>query len=56
MTQTTLINLHPSEHIEELGYYSFAVKLNRCIWSRNTLNDISNKVMSYGLFKTEDLI
>ena len=56
MTQTTLINLHPSEHIEELGYYSFAVKLNRCIWSCNTLNDISNKVMSYGLFKTEDLI
>ena len=39
MIQPTLINLHPSEYRQE-----FAVKLDRCIGSCNTLNDLSSKV------------
>ena len=42
--QPTLINLHPNEYNQELHCYSFAVKLDRCIESCNTINDISNKV------------
>ena len=42
--QPTLINLHPNEYSQELDYYSFTVKLDRCIRSCNTLNDLSNKV------------
>ena len=42
--QHTLINLHPNEYSHELHYYPFAVKLNRCIGSCNTLNDLSNKL------------
>ena len=41
--QPTLINLHPNEYNEELHYYPFAVKLDRCIGSCNTLNHLSNK-------------
>ena len=44
MTQPTLINLNPNEYSQELLYYSFEVNLDRCIWSYNTLNDLSNKV------------
>ena len=44
MTQPTLINLHPNECSQECHYYSFAVKLDRCAESCNTLNDLSNKV------------
>ena len=44
MIQTTLINLHSNEYLEELGYYPFAVNLKRCMGSCNTLNDLSNKV------------
>ena len=40
ITQPTLINLHPSKYSEEIYYYPFAVKLDRC----NTLNDLSNKI------------
>ena len=39
---TTLINLHPNEYSKELHYYPFAVKLDRCVGSCNTLNDLSN--------------
>ena len=53
MTQPTLINLHPNEYNQELHYYPFAVKLDRCVWSCNTLNDLSNKVCFPN--KTEDL-
>ena len=42
--QTTLINLYPNECRQELHYYPFTVKLDRCIESCNTLNDLSNKV------------
>ena len=30
--------------LKELHYYPFAVKLDRCVESCNTLNDLSNKV------------
>ena len=43
MIQTTLINLHPNEYNQEFHYYPFAVKLDRCVGSCNTLNDLSNK-------------
>ena len=42
--QPTLINLHPNEYSQEFCYYPFSVKLDRCIGSCNTLNDLSNKV------------
>ena len=44
MIQPTLINLHPNENIQELYYYPFALKLDRCVGSGDTLNDLSNKV------------
>ena len=40
--QPTLINLHPNEYSQGLHYYPF-VKLDRCVGSCNTLNDLSNK-------------
>ena len=43
-TQPTLINLHPNECTQGLRYYPFAVKLDRCTRSFNTLNDLSNRV------------
>ena len=53
MTQPILINLHPNECSQEFYYYPFAVKLDRCVGSRDTLNDLSNKVCFPN--KTEDL-
>ena len=44
MTQPTPINLIPTEYSQELLYYSFAVKLDRCVGNCNTLNVLSNKV------------
>ena len=44
MTQPTLLNLHPNEYRQELHYYPFAVKSDRCVGSCNTLNDLPNKV------------
>ena len=44
MTQPTPTNLHPNEYSQEFQYYPFAVKLDWCVWSCNTLNDLSNKV------------
>ena len=52
MTKPTL-NLHPNEQPQEFHYYPFAVKLDRCVWSCNTLNDLSSKVCVPN--KTEDL-
>ena len=49
----TLINLHPNEYNQEFHYYLFAVKLDRCVGSCNTLNDLSNKVCIPN--ETEDL-
>ena len=40
----TLIPLHPNECSQELYYYPFAVKLDKCVGNCNTLNDLSNKV------------
>ena len=50
---TTLINLHPNEYSQKFHYYPFAVKLDRCVESCNTLNELSNKVCVPN--KTEDL-
>ena len=43
-TQSTLINLHTSEHSQGLHYYPFAVNLDKFGGSSNTLNDLSEKV------------
>ena len=39
MIQPTLINLHPNEYSKDFHYYPFAVKLERCVGSCNTLNE-----------------
>ena len=44
MIQPTLINLHPSKHTQGLHYYPFAVNLDRCVQSCNTLNDLSSRI------------
>ena len=44
MTQLTLINLQPNEYSQEFYDYPFAIKLDRCVESCNTLNDLPNKV------------
>ena len=43
MIQPTFINLYPNEYSQEFHYYPFVVKLDRCVGSCNTLNDLSNK-------------
>ena len=43
MGQPILINLHSNEYNPEFHYYPFAVKLDRCVESCNTLNDLSKK-------------
>ena len=48
MAQPTLINLNPNEHIQELHYYTFVVKLDRCVGSCNTPNVLSKKVCVLG--------
>ena len=53
MIQPTLINLYPNEYSQEFHCYPFAVKLDRCVGSCNTLNDLFNKVCIPN--KTEDL-
>ena len=51
--QRTLIHLHPKEYSQDFHYYPFAVKLDRCVGSCNTLNDLYNKACIPN--KTEDL-
>ena len=51
--QPTFINSHPNEYNQQLCYYSFTVKLDKCVGSCNTLNELSNKVCVTN--KTEDL-
>ena len=53
MTQPTLINLYPNEYSQEFHNYQFAVKLDRCAGSFNTINDLPNKVCVPN--KTKDL-
>ena len=52
-THPTFINLHPNEYTQGLCYYAFAVNLDMCVGSCNTLNDLSNKVCVSN--KIEDL-
>ena len=52
MIQPSLINLHPNEY-NQFHYYPSSVKLDRCVGSCNTLNDLSIKVCIPS--KTEDL-
>ena len=33
-----------NDYSQEFHYYPFVVKIDRCVWSFNTLNDLSNKV------------
>ena len=51
--QPTLINLHPNEFSQVFHYYPFAVKLDGCVGSCNTVNYLSYKVCVPN--KTEDL-
>ena len=44
MIQPTLINLHPNECSQKFHYYPSAVRLDGCVGSCNTLNDLSDKV------------
>ena len=44
MIQRTLNNLHPNKYSQEFHQYPFAVNLDRCVGSCNTLYDLSNKV------------
>ena len=53
MTQTTPINLHPKKYIQGLQCHPLAVNLDRCMESRNTLNDVSNRICVPS--KTENL-
>ena len=43
MTQPTFVNLHSNKYSQEFHHYPFLVKLDRCVGSYNTLNDLSNK-------------
>ena len=43
MTRNTLINLNLNEYIQGLGYCPFAVNLDRCMESDDTLNNLSNR-------------
>ena len=55
MIQPTLINLHPNECNQEFSrihYYPLTVKLDRCVGSCNTLNDLSNEVLNKTRFKS----
>ena len=51
--QRIFINLYPNEYSQEFHFYSFVVKLDRCVGSCNTFNDLSNKACVPN--KTEDL-
>ena len=42
-----------NEYTQVLRYYPISVNSNRCVWSCNTLNDLSNKVCVPN--ETEDL-
>ena len=52
-TQHTLSNIYPNEYTQGLRYYPFAVNLDRCVGSYNTLNNLHNKLCIPN--KTEDL-
>ena len=51
--QPSFINLQSTEYSQEFHYYPFTVKLDQCVGSCNTLNDLSYEVFVSN--KTEDL-
>ena len=51
--QPTVIKLYPNKYSHEYHYYPFPVKLDRCVGSCNTPNNLSNKLRVPN--KTEDL-
>ena len=51
--QPTIINLHSNKYSQECRYYPFLVRLNGCVGSCNTINDLSNK--AHVPNKTKDL-
>ena len=53
MIQPTLINSDPNKYNQELHYYPFVVKVDRCVGVNNTLNELSNIVCVP--YKTEGL-
>ena len=53
MVQQILINFHINEYSQELYYYSFAVRQDKCVGSCNTFNGLFNKLCVQN--KTEDL-
>ena len=53
MIQPTFINLHPNGYSQDFYNYFFSVKLDTCVGSCKSLNDLSNKVCV--LNKTEHL-
>lgn len=44
MAQPILVNLHPNEYCQGLCYYPFAINLDRCTGSCNSLNDLPNRL------------
>ena len=44
MTQPTVINLYPNEYSQGLCHYPFAVNLDGCVRSCNTLDDLSDRL------------
>ena len=51
--QLTLTNLHPNKYSQKLQNYPFQVKLDKCVGSCDTLNDLSYRVCIPN--KTKDL-
>ena len=51
--QSAFINLQPNKYSKKFHYYPFTLKLEKCVKSCNTLNNLSNKVCAHN--KTEDL-
>ena len=42
LSKPTLINLQPNEYSQKFHHYIFLVKVDRCVGSCNTLNNLSN--------------
>ena len=55
MTQSTIINLHSNEYIQELHYYPFTVNLDRFTGSFNTFNYLFNQICTPGKAENSNL-
>ena len=51
--QPTFINLHPNEYCQEIHYYPFTSKLDKCVKTCSALNDLSSYKVCVSN-KTED--